>query len=158
MNKSTVCEIFKNTFFYRTTPDDCLKNCRRRENVTYSFFFSLVIFCTNICIVPILIRRSRPEVSVRKGVFRTFAKFAGKHLYQSLFFNKVTGLRPVTLLKKRLWHRCWSFPVNFVKFLRTPFTEHLRATLLLTNAFTIRMKQEKICRNYLTKIICTIKK
>ena len=29
-----------------------------------------------------------------------------------------------TLLKKRLWHRC--FPVNFVKFPRTPFlTEHL---------------------------------
>ena len=26
---------------------------------------------------------------------------------------------PATLLKKRLWHRC--FPVNFVKFLRTPF-------------------------------------
>ena len=25
------------------------------------------------------------------------------------------GLRPATLLKKRLWHRC--FPVNFVKFL-----------------------------------------
>ena len=24
-----------------------------------------------------------------------------------------------TLLKKRLWHRC--FPVNFAKFLRTPF-------------------------------------
>ena len=35
------------------------------------------------------------------------------------FFNKVTGLRPVTLLKKRLWHRC--LPVNFTKFLRTVF-------------------------------------
>ena len=31
---------------------------------------------------------------------------------------------PATLLKKRLWHRC--FPVNFEKFLRTPFLiEHL---------------------------------
>ena len=28
-------------------------------------------------------------------------------------------LRPATLLKRRLWHGC--FPVNFVKFLRTPF-------------------------------------
>ena len=29
-----------------------------------------------------------------------------------------------TLLKERLWHGC--FPVNFAKFLRTPFfTEHL---------------------------------
>ena len=33
--------------------------------------------------------------------------------------------RPATLLKKSLWHR--YFPVNFVKFLRTPFlTENLR--------------------------------
>ena len=32
--------------------------------------------------------------------------------------------RPATLLKKRLWHKC--FLVNFVKFLRTPFfIEHL---------------------------------
>ena len=55
---------------------------------------------------------------------KNFTKFTGKHLCQSLFFNKVAGLRPATLLKKRLWHRC--FPVNFVKFLRTPFfIEHL---------------------------------
>ena len=33
------------------------------------------------------------------------------------------------VIKKRLWHRC--FPVNFTKFLRTPFlTEHLRWLLL----------------------------
>ena len=33
--------------------------------------------------------------------------------------------KSATLLKKRLWQRC--FPVNFAKFLRTPFlTEHLR--------------------------------
>ena len=39
-------------------------------------------------------------------------------------------LRPATLSKKRLWRRC--FPVNFAKFLRTPFlTEHLRWLLLL---------------------------
>ena len=34
-----------------------------------------------------------------------------------------------TLLKKRLWHKC--FPVNFAKFLRTPFlTKHLWWLLL----------------------------
>ena len=37
-------------------------------------------------------------------------------------FLKVAGLRPATLLKKRLWHKC--FPVNFVKFLRTPFLQN----------------------------------
>ena len=48
-------------------------------------------------------------------------KFTGKHLCQSLFFNKVAG----AACKKRLCHRC--FPVNFAKFVRTPFfTEHLR--------------------------------
>ena len=49
-----------------------------------------------------------PVVFCKKGVLRNFAKFTGKHLCQSLFFNKVAGL---------------------AKFLRTPFlTEHLRTT------------------------------
>ena len=60
------------------------------------------------------IRSSRPEVFCKKGVLTDFAKFTGKHLCQRLFFNKVAGL-----LKKSLSHRC--FPVNFAKFLRTPF-------------------------------------
>ena len=48
---------------------------------------------------------------------------------QSLFLKKAAGLRPATLLKKRLWYRCFS--VNFAKFLRTSFlTEHLRWLLL----------------------------
>ena len=59
------------------------------------------------------------EVFYTKGALKNSAKFTGKHLRQSLFFNKVAGLRPATLLKNRLWHRC--FPMNFVKFVRTPF-------------------------------------
>ena len=39
---------------------------------------------------------------MKKGVFKNFTKFTGKHLCLSLFFDKVTGLRPGTLLKKRL--------------------------------------------------------
>ena len=66
-----------------------------------------------------MVRTSRPEVFCKKGVLRNFVKFTGKHLCQSFFFNKVAGLRPATLLKKRLWHRC--FPVNFARFLRAPF-------------------------------------
>ena len=58
----------------------------------------------------------------KKGVLRNFIKFTGKYL--CLF---IAGLRPSTLLKKRLWHRC--FPVNFVKILRTPFyIEHAWTT------------------------------
>ena len=60
--------------------------------------------------------------SMKKGVLRNFTKFTGKQLCQSLFFDKVAGLRAATLLKKRLWHRC--FPLNFAKFLRTPFLQN----------------------------------
>ena len=39
------------------------------------------------------------------------------------------GARSATLLKKRLWHRC--FPANFVKFSRTPFSQSTSGRLLL---------------------------
>ena len=48
-------------------------------------------------------RSSHPELFCKKGVLRNFAKFTGKHLCQSLFFDK-----RVSLLKKRLWHRVFS--------------------------------------------------
>ena len=41
----------------------------------------------------------------KKGVLKNFTKF--------------TGLRPATLLKKRLWYMC--FPETFAKFSRTFF-------------------------------------
>ena len=71
-------------------------------------------------------RSSRLEVFCKKGVLRNFAKFTGKHLCQSLFFNKVACLRPATLLKMRLWHRC--FLVNFAKFLRTSFLQNISSS------------------------------
>ena len=43
------------------------------------------------------IRSSRPEVFCNEGVLRNFAKFTGKDLCQSLFFNKVAALRSTTL-------------------------------------------------------------
>ena len=59
-----------------------------------------------------------------KGVLQNFAKFTRKHLLQSLFFNKVAGLRPAALLKNRLRQRC--FLVNFAKFLSTYFFRDYR--------------------------------
>ena len=64
----------------------------------------------------ISLQKQLPEVFWKIGVFRNFAKFAGKRLCQSLFFNKVAGYSP---WKERLWHRC--FHANFVKFLSTLF-------------------------------------
>ena len=70
-------------------------------------------------------RSSLLKVFCKKGAFRNFAKFAGKHLCQGLFRSQ----RVATLLKKRFWHRC--FPMNFAKFPRTLFlTEHLWWLLL----------------------------
>ena len=80
----------------------------------------------------VLDRSSHQRCSIKKGVLKNFAKFTGKHLCQSFFFNKVAGLRPATLLKKRLWHRC--FPVNFTKFLRTPFLQNTSGRLLRIRA------------------------
>ena len=84
-------------------------------------------------------RSSRPEVFCKKGVLKILAKFTGKHLCQSLFFNKVAGLRPATLFKKRLWYMC--FPMNFSTFLRTPFfIEHLWWLLLQLFSYSIKIQ------------------
>ena len=56
-------------------------------------------------------RSSHRRCSVKKRVLWNFAKFTGKHLCH------LCSLRPVTLLKKRPWYRC--FYVNLAKFLRT---------------------------------------
>ena len=44
-------------------------------------------------------------------------------------FNKVAGLTPATFFKKRIWCRC--FPVNFAKFLTTPFLQNTSRRQLL---------------------------
>ena len=45
-------------------------------------------------------RSSHPEGFCKKTVLRKLAKSTGKYLCQSLFFNKVAGLRPTTLFKR----------------------------------------------------------
>ena len=64
-------------------------------------------------------RSSLLEVFCKNIFLRNFAKLTRKHLRQSLFFNKAAGLR-----------RC--FPVNFVKFPRTPFLQNTSRRLLLS--------------------------
>ena len=55
------------------------------------------------------------------------------------FFNNVA-----TLLKKRLWHRC--FPVNFAKFLGTPFLQNTSGRLFLT-CFVCKRRHSKLKGN-----------
>ena len=60
-----------------------------------------IYYCnTDVCEDPSDYRSSRPEVFCKKCVLRNFAKFTGKQLCQSFFFNKVAGLRSAILLKK----------------------------------------------------------
>ena len=74
---------------------------------------------------------------MKKGVFKSFAKFAGKHLCQSLLFNKVAGHRSV--------FRC--FPVNFAKFKRTSFLQNTSGRLLLCHWFP------KEIRDYFSELV-----
>ena len=64
-------------------------------------------------------RSSHRTCSMKKGVLENFTKFARKHLCQSLFFNKVAGLRPEAQV----------FSCEFCKiFKNTFFTEHIWTT------------------------------
>ena len=58
-------------------------------------------------------RSSRPEVFSKKRVLKNFRKFPGKHLCQSLVFNKIAGLRPGTLFKKETVNFSETFQNNF---------------------------------------------
>ena len=72
--------------------------------------------------VAIAFRSSHQRCSMKKGVLRNFRKFAGKHLCQSLFFNKVSGLRPEETMAQVL-------PYEFCVISKNTFlTEHLWTT------------------------------
>ena len=102
----------------------CKINSRCRYVKYKSMWF---VFWNNSMILRF--RSSHQRCFVRKGVLRNLESFTVKHLCQSLFFNKVTRLMSATLLKKWLWHRCFS--VNFAKLLGTPFLQNTSRQLLL---------------------------
>ena len=67
----------------------------------------------------------------------------------------------INFIKKRLWHRL--FPVNFAKFIRTPFlTEHLRWQLLNNHSLAILTLSILLSLIYIDQIIqvhgyCTLR-
>ena len=73
------------------------------------------------------------DVLYKKGVLKNFPKFTGKQLCQSLFFNKVADWRIGWLC-----HR--FFPVNFEKFLRTPFFKEQIRWLLMSDVNVFQVK------------------
>ena len=59
------------------------------ENLTVSMMEIKELVYSNI--LSSVLRSSHRRCSVKKGVLRNFTKLTGKHLCQSLFFNKVVG-------------------------------------------------------------------
>ena len=78
-------------------------------------------------------RSSHQRCSVRKGALRNFTKFTGKHPCQSLFFDKVAGLRK-TPVPECLFCLAQVFSSEFCEIFKNTFlTEHLWATASTLN-------------------------
>ena len=109
------CDIFENNLFYRIPLVAAFRVNRRCP------LWKLLEACNFIKKEATKeLEKQSSKVFYKKDVLKNFTKFTEKHLCHTFF---------TTFLKKRLWHRC--FPVNLVKFSRTPsFIEHVRWLLL----------------------------
>ena len=76
----------------------------------------------------LIFRSSHQRCSMKEGVLSNFAKFTGKHLCQSLFFNKVAGLRSqaCNFIKKETLAQVLSCEICEISK-NTFFTENIRA-------------------------------
>ena len=92
------------------------------------------------------IRSSRPEVFCKKGVLRNFTKFTGKHLCQSLFFNKVAGLALIYVV---LYTSSYAQFKLCVHFILTTFIK----PFAVTKRSVVKKLKNKEGKNFKT-IIC----
>ena len=67
------------------------------------------------CLRLLAIGSSHRRCSNKKICSRKLAKSTGKHLWHSLFFNKIPSPSPGTLLRKRPWRKCFPFIEQFVR-------------------------------------------
>ena len=156
------CESFENTFFteqlrwlFLQFTGFCAILAQADQNKIVQVYFpskSLLCaqgqYCTGNLLVHCCLRRIWITLSLRfsyaeavvwrcsvKNVFLKVSQNSQKkHLCQNIFLNTVAALVPVTLFKKRPWHR--YFPVNFKKFLRTLFIQNTSWRLLLYAVFS----------------------
>ena len=81
---------------------------------------TLKCWCRSLAILPqIDYRNIRPEVFCKNGVLRNFAKSTGKHLCQSLFFNKV-AVEASNFIKKETVAQVFS--LEFCKIFQKTFS------------------------------------
>ena len=92
------------------------------------------------------IKSSRPKVLCEHGVLKNFAKFTGKHQYQSLFFSKIVGaacnfIKKETLSQVFSFEFCKIFKSNF--FHRTPpVAASVILNVLCSGLFNIESKSK----------------
>ena len=91
----------------------------------FRFYFTFLVSLWSVRLLEKFSYRSnRPEVFCKKGILKNFAKILGKHLCQSLFFNRVAGGAGNIILKEP---PAQVFSCEFSEnFKNTYFVEHLR--------------------------------
>ena len=84
----------------------------------------------NACILQFereIVRNSRPEVVLWKGVLKICIKFTGEHPWRSAISVKWL----CNFIEITLWHGC--SPVNLLYIFRTPFHRNISGSLLLNS-------------------------
>ena len=109
-----------NNFLSSKTPS---RLCKQRKIDTLQYTkkrrFGKTVYKT------VLHRSRHRRCSLRKGVLRNLVKFTGKHLRQSLFFNKVAG--PCSFIEQETLAQIFS--CEFYEISKNIFfTEHLWTT------------------------------
>ena len=98
-------------------------------------------------------KNSRPQMFRKKEISQNSQESTCVRI--SFLINlQARDLKPTTLLRKRVWHRC--YPVNFAKFLRTSFlTEHLCWMIIIRVIQNVYFKSEvqTLGENFL-KFVC----
>ena len=80
-NKKHSVTIWKSS----DTSEDLTSEITVSDQLKYLIFMHFIFY-----------RSSHPEVFCKKSLLINFAKLMGKHLCQSLLYNKVAGLRPAS--------------------------------------------------------------
>ena len=89
------------------------------------------------------VKKQSPRGVLKKGVLKSFTKFTGKHLWQSLFFNKAEACN---FIKKKALAQ--AFSCDFCKISNNTF---LRRTPLVATSESYPSKQHSLfCLN----VIC----
>ena len=99
------------------------------------YYFCVFIVLVTICIIAKwinLFQKQSPDIFCKKGVLRNFAKFTGKHLYQSLQPKACNFIKKETLAQ--------MFSCEFWEISKNTFLQNTSGQLLLSFATSRRSR------------------